>query len=196
MRRVVSLSALFAALLLILVSAFADQTNSQQRNGAASSGDTGRGPGLHDSRADESKLLATGYTLREVERLESQCFEEVNRQRRGQGIRSLEFSQALLPVARAYSRRMAEGGFFSHTDPEGRTIRHRVDEAGIKWTTLGENLASSNGYINPVAVSMRGWMASVDHRRNILDPRYTHAAVGVWIGQDSTIYFTEIFLRE
>ena len=192
MRKGFGISVLIAAAISMPVPAFANRANSQRANEPVE----GRGPELRDSTATESRPLAGGRTLRDIERLENQCLEEVNRQRRANRIKPLGFSEPLLPIARAYSQRMAEGRFFSHTDPEGRTIRQRVDEAGIKWSTLGENLASSNGYINPVAVSMRGWMDSHTHRRNILDPNYTLTAVGVWIGQDGTIYFTEIFLRE
>jgi uncharacterized protein YkwD len=101
----------------------------------------------------------------------------------------------LLEVARAYSRRMAEERFFAHEDPEGRTVRQRVDRAGIKWQMIGENLAYSNGYLSPVAASLHGWMESEPHRRNMLDPGYTDTAIGVWISSDGTVYFTEIFLK-
>ncbi|MCI0488089.1 MAG: CAP domain-containing protein [Blastocatellia bacterium] len=197
MRRGFSLSVLIAASILMPVLVCASQAGSQRSGGTnVGSGREGRGPELRDAAPDESRPLAGGHTLRDIERLETECLEEINRQRRAHRVKPLEFSQALLPIARAYSQRMAEGRFFSHTDPEGRTIRQRVDEAGIRWTTLGENLASSNGYINPVAVSMRGWMNSPTHRQNILDTKYTVTAVGVWVSQDGTIYFTEIFMRE
>ena len=89
---------------------------------------------------------------------------------------------------------MAEENFFSHNDPEGRSVRERVNEARIKWHMVGETLALSNGYINPVATSLRGWMDSPGHRRNILDPDWRNTAIGVWISADGTVYFTEIFL--
>jgi uncharacterized protein YkwD len=133
--------------------------------------------------------------LREIESLEQRCLTEVNRLRELRGLDRLALSEELLEIARYYSRRMAEEKFFSHTDPEGRTVRQRVSDAGITWRVLGENLAYSNGYSNPVAASMNGWMDSESHRRNILDPSYRKTAVGVWISGDGTVYFTEIFLK-
>ena len=144
---------------------------------------------------DDLKPMIAGRTMREIESLESQCFEEVNRQREGYGLAPLELSEDLLEVARYYSRRMAEENFFSHVDPEGNTVRQRVTGAGIRWRVLGENLAFTNGYINPVAVSVKGWMESPGHRKNILDNSYRHAAIGAWISKDGTVYFTEIFMR-
>jgi uncharacterized protein YkwD len=120
----------------------------------------------------------------------------VNRVRRKNGLQRLVLLEELLPVAREYSRRMAEQNFFSHNDPEGRSVRERVDEAEIKWRMVGENLAYSNGYVNPVAASLHGWMGSPGHRANILEPNFSLTAIGVWIKGDGTVYFTEIFLRQ
>jgi uncharacterized protein YkwD len=134
--------------------------------------------------------------LGEVETLEMQCFNEVNRVRVGHGLTPLAFNEALLRVARDYSRRMAEENFFSHNDPDGHTVRERVSEANIRWRMLGENLSYSNGYINPVAVSMTGWMDSPTHRRNLLDRAWRQTAIGAWISNNGTVYFTEIFLTQ
>jgi uncharacterized protein YkwD len=134
--------------------------------------------------------------LREIETLEQQCLSEVNRIRNHHGLRPFDLDLDLLDVARGYSRRMAEERFFSHVDPEGRSVKQRIEQASIKWRMVGENLAYSNGYINPVAASMHGWMESPGHRSNILDPDFRLTAIGVWISSNGTVYFTEIFLRQ
>ena len=149
-----------------------------------------------DASNDESTSTASVKLIREVEALEHQCLDEVNRVRRAQRLAPLTFYRDLLPVARAYSRRMAEEHFFSHNDPDGRTVRERVSDAEISWRIVGENLAYSNGYINPVAASVHSWMESPGHRRNLLDPDYNETAIGAWIGSDGTVYFTEIFLKQ
>ena len=138
----------------------------------------------------------TASLLSEIESLEQQCLEQLDVQRKARGLSRLAHSEDLLQVARAYSRRMAEEKFFSHVDPDGHTIQQRVREARIRWTALGENLALSTGYINPVAAAFSGWMASAGHRRNILAPDYQRTAVGAWISSNGTVYLTEIFLKE
>jgi uncharacterized protein YkwD len=148
------------------------------------------------SRDDEARPRVTSRRILEIESLEQQCLDEVNRVRRQNGLQRLTFYEELLPVAREYSRRMAEQRFFSHDDPEGRSVKERVEEADIKWRMVGENLAYSNGYVNPVAASLHGWMNSPGHRANILAPDFNLTAVGVWIREDGTVYFTEIFLKQ
>src|SRR5690348_7225850 len=59
-----------------------------------------------------------GYTLQQLEFFEKYCFTEVNHYREGQHLAPLILLSEALPIARHYSRRMAEEGFFSHTDPQ------------------------------------------------------------------------------
>lgn len=209
MRRTFRFSLPVAVMLVALALPLVESAYSQQTDGVfVGRGRVARTPGRDDrsNRNDRSSRERT-YTdddlkpmipdrrLRQIESLEQQCLDEVNRHREMRGLGRLEMSEELLEVARYYSRRMAEEKFFSHTDPDGRTVRQRVSDAGIIWRVLGENLAYSNGYSNPVAASINGWMDSDSHRRNILDPSYRKTAVGAWISADGTVYFTEIFLK-
>ena len=137
-----------------------------------------------------------GPSLEEIKLLERECFDEVNKYRTFQGLDPLEFDGEVLVVARAHSRRMADEQFFSHTDGAGKTVRERLEQARIRWRSVGENIASSKGYFNPVAAAIHGWLGSQGHRRNILAPGFRSAAVGAWIGDDGTVYFTQIFMTK
>jgi len=202
---------LFIAAVLVVISPFAVQVaRCQQGAGVAGDARVSRGAasgsrtadtrapslGSSDSPDDISTPRISSRRIREIESLEQQCLDEVNKVRKARRLPSLHLYEDLLSVARGYSRRMAEQHFFAHEDPEGRTVRERVDQADIKWRIVGENLAYSTGYVNPVAASLRGWMESPGHRRNILDPDYNLTAIGVWISPDGTVYFTEIFIKQ
>lgn len=188
-----------AALIILCSALMAVSVAAQQSEGVrgnrTKNGPTDARPRQRPYTDEDLKPEVRDRREREIEFLELQCMDEVNRQRQAYGLRPLEASRELQEVAREYSRWMAEEKFFSHTDPLGRTVRQRVTEAGIKWRVLGENLAYSNGYTNPVAASLRGWMDSPGHRRNILDRAFQKTAVGVWIATDGTVYFTEIFMQ-
>lgn len=210
MRRVLRFSLLVVVTLIAVAPAYSQQTDSvfvgrgrvartptrddrAGRDDRAARDDRGSRERVYTD--DDLKPMIPDRRLRQIESLEQQCLDEVNRHREMRGLGHLALSEELLEIARDYSRRMAEERFFSHTDPEGRTVRQRVSEAGIRWRVLGENLAYSNGYTNPVAASMNGWMDSEGHRRNILDPSYRQTAIGAWISADGTVFFTEIFLK-
>jgi uncharacterized protein YkwD len=189
----------FAFILLVAVAVgaglvvFPDSGAAAQQDGGGYSGRnrsnrTQRWPEPPDSYSADPDIS-------EIEELEGQCLDAVNRQRESRGLAHLKLNRALAPIAREYSRRMAEERFFDHIDPDGRTVRERVREAGVTWRVLGENLAFTRGYVNPVAASLRGWMDSAGHRRNILEPGFDESAVGAWISSNGTVYFTEIFIR-
>jgi uncharacterized protein YkwD len=148
-------------------------------------------PDLTAVEDDEASPRILTRRIRDIEALEQQCLDEVNRVRRRNGLQQLVLYDELLPVAREYSRRMAEQNFFSHNDLEGRSVRERVEEADIKWRMVGENLAYSNGYVNPVAASLHGWMDSPGHRANILGSNFRLTAIADQGGRH--VYFTEIF---
>lgn len=146
------------------------------------------------SRQVSEKRDETESSAQKIEFLEMYCFDEVNRQRKEHGLEPLVFSGQLLDVARNYSRRMAEEGFFAHIDPQGKTASDRVRAAKLTWSAMGENLLNIRGYINPVPPAVERWMKSEAHSRNILDPEYQYSAVGVWTASNGIIYFTQIFL--
>ncbi len=198
---------ILAAVLFQLAPWTTERAYSQQKgSGVAGGGRVARGsphsstpknsPRNPSASSDEATAGLSSHRVLEIESLEQQCLDEINRVRRHSGLTRLDFYEELLPVARDYSRRMAEQNFFSHSDPDGRTVRERVEEADIRWRMVGENLAYSSGYVNPVAASLHGWMDSPGHRRNILDPDFRLTAIGVWIKEDGTVYFTEIFLKQ
>jgi uncharacterized protein YkwD len=205
MRRTLNSILVLAAAVVLLAPLTAEPAFSRQKGAAAASDgrvspnstrSSGRKSRTSPASNDESTPSTPDRLIREIESLEQQCLDEVNRVRRAQRLARLDFYADLLPVARAYSRRMAEEHFFSHDDPEGRTVRERVSDADIRWRIVGENLSYSNGYLNPVAASIHGWMESPGHRRNLLDSDYNLTAIGAWIASDGTVYFTEIFLKQ
>jgi uncharacterized protein YkwD len=188
-----------------LIAVLCQLTLAQRANGVLSGADRARP--VDASRSERSRGNAHAddkavprppdqRRLREIETLEQQCLDEINRLRRAYGLRPYEFDEELLEVARGYSRRMAEERFFSHVDPDGKTVKQRIEQASIRWQMVGENLAYANGFVNPVAASLHGWMESPGHRSNILDPDFRLTAIGVWISSNGTVYFTEIFLKK
>ncbi|PRH77928.1 SCP-like extracellular, partial [Streptomyces solincola] len=102
----------------------------------------------------------------------------VNDERAKVGCRPLTASGKLDSLAGAHSRDMAARGYFSHTDPDGRTPWDRASAAGVSGLAA-ENIA--RGQADAAAV-MESWMNSEGHRANILNCDYTTLGVGVQFG--------------
>ncbi|WP_432743246.1 CAP domain-containing protein [Streptomyces sp. JH002] len=112
----------------------------------------------------------------------------VNEERAKAGCRPLVRDAALATLATDFSRDMAQRGYFSHTDPDGRTPWDRAQAAGIA-NMGGENIA--RGQQDAQAV-MDSWMNSEGHRANILNCDFTTLGVGVHLG-DGGPWWTQNF---
>jgi uncharacterized protein YkwD len=115
-----------------------------------------------------------------------------NQQRAQAGLAPLAPSPALSQAAQAYSSVMAATTCFLHVcgplpDPGARLV-----QAGYaNWTAYGENIAM--GYPSAQAV-VDGWMASGEHRANILSPTFTDIGIGLASGAaNGALYWTQDF---
>jgi uncharacterized protein YkwD len=107
----------------------------------------------------------------------------------------LELREALALVAREHSRRMRDQGFFSHRDPQGRTIADRLSEAGIGYRVAGENLARTTNISNPAAWAHEQLMQSDEHRPNILSPDFELMGVGV-VRDGNSYWITQVYIGD
>jgi uncharacterized protein YkwD len=127
--------------------------------------------------------------------LEQRAFEAVNQQRRLHGVPELVWSEEIANAARAHSYNMITRRFFSHNDPVYGDLANRLRMAGINFGACGENIFQAKGYEDAVLTAIHGWMRSRGHRRNILNPAFTHTGIGIAVSPDGAHYFTQIFAR-
>lgn len=117
----------------------------------------------------------------------------VNRERTAAGCLALTPHDALIQAARAHSQDMAVHGFISHEGSDGRTPAQRVQDAGYQFQIVAENVAA--GRLTPEG-AVQGWMASPEHRDNILNCGLRETGVGVVEAPDDPtygIYWTQLF---
>ncbi|HKC04385.1 MAG TPA: CvpA family protein [Patescibacteria group bacterium] len=121
------------------------------------------------------KLTNTKDTLSYDHEAETQMFADVNHERASRGIGELTWSPKIVGVAEAYATDMWHRHYFSHYNPEGKTLADRFKSAGIEYNVAGENLA-----LAPTeATAMNGLMNSPEHKANILDKEFHKIGIGV-----------------
>ncbi len=106
----------------------------------------------------------------------------------------LRWNENLAEVARAHSRDMLEQNFFDHVDLEGRSPKARIEAAGIRWQSLGENIALNGSVPGAEAAFMDEPRFQANHRANILNTKYTDVGVGIVEGPNGSIYVTQDFI--
>jgi len=98
----------------------------------------------------------------------------VNQTRVAHGLRPLKVDVTLVRAARSHSAEMLRGDYFAHGNFHGRMVAFHV-----RRPQAGENLAWGNGaYAAPSAI-VAEWLASPEHRANLLHAGWTRIGIGV-----------------
>lgn len=113
-------------------------------------------------------------TLAENWSVYEEVLELVNKNRAENGAGSLKLYPKLCQAAEIRADELTES--FSHIRPDGSLCISLLDEYDIQWSAVAENIAA--GY-NSAGEVVEGWMDSSGHRKNILNPEYTHMGIGL-----------------
>jgi uncharacterized protein YkwD len=117
--------------------------------------------------------------LRDLAAVRAALLAAVNAARRDAGSGPVAADARLDAAAQAHAEDMLARSYYSHRSPEGATPRVRVEATGVTASLVAENIAARHLSVPAV---MAGWLASAEHRRNILDPRLGSLGSGVAIG--------------
>ena len=113
----------------------------------------------------------------------------INVERTGRGLRPLRADRQLRRVAQGYTSQMVSQGFFAHVGNDGSTLRSRVARATnyltnnrvAQWS-LGENLYWGSGDLATPEQSVKAWLNSPGHRRNMLNKTFRDIGIGIAVG--------------
>ena len=117
----------------------------------------------------------------------SQMEDIVNRHRASVGCPALVSLPGAARAAQLHSEDMARHDYFDHTSPDGRQPWDRLAAQNVAYRMVAENIAHTPGA--PAAETLRGWINSPGHRRNLENCAYTHHGIGV-----SNARWTHVFV--
>ncbi len=121
---------------------------------------------------------------------EQAMINEINKERAAAGLSPLQVDLRLVDVAQMKALDMKTNSYFSHTSPTYGSPFDMLKNAGIQYRSAGENIARNMS----VDAAMAAFMGSDGHRKNILNPAYTHIGVGV-VSSNSGNYYVQIFAQ-
>lgn len=126
--------------------------------------------------------------------LEAWLFDEVNAVRARHHLIPLRRLPELDFVAREHSVDMARRNYLSHHSPEGANPVDRITRGGVDGFTLAaENLGKTNRR-DPNREIIQSWLASPEHRRNLLSPPFNTTGIGIARAADGSLLFTQIYV--
>jgi uncharacterized protein YkwD len=146
-----------------------------------------RAPTETQARSSASHSGAAKRTTGPTDSEVASFIRRVNSYRVSRGLPALVWDRRAAAVAKAHSRDMFEEGYFSHTSPDGRSLRDRLKAGSLNHSSAGENIAWGQETGRDV---LEAWLRSKGHRRNIEGRDFTHHGVGK-VGP----YWTHILIR-
>ena len=117
-----------------------------------------------------------------------------NIQRQQNHLPVLQMNSELAAAAGAKAQNMFAENYWAHNSPSGKTPWDFIRGAGYNYVYAGENLARG---FTTAQDTVNAWMASPDHRANILSPNYNDVgfavAEGSLTGDADTVLVVEEF---
>jgi uncharacterized protein YkwD len=116
-----------------------------------------------------------------MQTLDANVLVQLNAVRTAHGLVPLKANTVLAHAAEAHSAEMLARGYFAHDSFDGAPFWKRlnayVGAAAHSTWSVGENLLWSSPDVDPVK-AVQLWMASPEHRQNILTARWREIGVG------------------
>ncbi|RXT08163.1 CAP domain-containing protein [Ammoniphilus sp. CFH 90114] len=122
---------------------------------------------------------------------EQQMLTLVNQERQRNGLSALTAHPELTRLARVKSQDMITGNYFSHQSPTHGSPFDMIRNAGVSFSTAGENIAGNQS----VDGAHTALMNSPGHRANILSNEYSHIGIGIVSGGAYGNMFTQMFIK-
>ena len=117
--------------------------------------------------------------------------ELTNLERKQKELPPMEANALLNKVAQAHSENMAKQGKLDHKLDDMTPLK-RLRAAGYTQGRAYENIAQGDAGVS-VEKIMTGWMESKGHRENILNTVCTEIGVGIAMGENGQVYYTQLF---
>ena len=117
-----------------------------------------------------------------------QLFNLVNHERETHGLPKLQWDDHLAQSAATHNQMVAARDELSHQFPGEPAIGERIGATGLRFNSVGENLA----YAPTVEEVHNGLMNSPPHRANILDPKYDAVGISI-VKKNDELYVVQNF---
>ena len=122
-------------------------------------------------------VLTTSTAAAGLTRAEARLLRDLNRVRAAHGLTPLRYDPRLQRAAREHSHDMLVTQIFEHG-----AFFERMVQFDVRGSLTGENLAWGNGSFGTANGIVRAWLASPEHRANLLRPGFTRIGIGDLVG--------------
>lgn len=130
----------------------------------------------------------SSFLQQEIDRANAKQLDDLlNVTREHHGLPPVEMNESLENTARMHSEDMKVQNFLSHESPTYGDLKKRLQAKSIDYSDANENLATA--YLDAIE-AMHGWTNSPEHRKVLLNDKYSQVGSGVFVD-----YYTQIYIE-
>lgn len=150
---------------------------------------------------------AVGSRTSQTASLDVGLLTQLNHVRVIHGLAPFALNTQLSQAAEAHSTEMAQRGYFGHDSAGGQSFWKRIEvyypTGRDNYWSVGENILWASGSVD-ASSAMQAWMASPEHRANILSKTWRQVGIGAvsaahapgtYGGQSVTVITTDFGVR-
>ncbi len=142
------------------------------------------------AKTTKATTVTTTAKVKDISSDEQALLDLINKERKKEGLKALEFDANLMKIARLKAKDMKDNNYFSHTSKFYGSPFDMMKKYDIKFSAAGENIAG-NQTIEKV---VKAW--SKESRNNLFNTKFTHTGIGII---DSPAYgkiFVQMFIKK
>ena len=171
-----------------------EKEKDKDKDGASFGGDKSSDSSVDTPKETSEKI--TEETKKETSVVftaeEKKMLQLINQERAKAGAAPLTLDPELVRIARLKSQDMIDKNYFDHYSPTYGDPFTMMRNMGVQYGFAGENLAGNPSLDN----AHETLMASPGHRKNILNPNYTHVGIGIVEGGRYGKMYTQLFISK
>ena len=128
---------------------------------------------------------------------ESEMIRLLNVERAKAGLVAVRVDTRLMTIARQRSADMATKNYFSHVQPDGRSVFDYIAAAKITWYGAGEIIAWNTWptLAESTVAARDGWMGSSLHKAIVMSKDYNYVGIGVAVSSSGKKLWTGVFMK-
>lgn len=169
----------------VVVDSKVPQVPSPDTSGAAPQVTQGNATNSTAPKTPSAQTNASTLTSAEQEMLKL-----INAARAQNNAPALQIDMQVTNVARIKAQDMIDNNYFSHNSPKYGSPFDMMKSFGVSYVTAGENIAGNQS----VQAAHNALMNSPGHRKNILNPEFTHIGLGIKTGGPYGNMFSQMFV--
>lgn len=146
--------------------------------------------GATTSTAPKTPTAQTNTTTLTTQ--EQEMLNLINQARSQNNAPPLQIDMQVTNVARIKAQDMIDNNYFSHNSPKYGSPFDMMKSFGVSYVEAGENIAGNQTVQN----AHNALMNSPGHRKNILNPDFTHIGLGIKSGGPYGNMFSQMFVSK